>query len=528
VPIETLKRTMPMASAILLPGLLFLLLGVSCTGGKASSDLAGNDRTKGSGDSGPGQKKDAGPVWPEHLKDFLLKGRAAYQIVNLFELPSFESPRLGYLVKGTVVNVGDPDFKTADCPEGWLELEQGGYSCRGRGLEADKGAPPRLNFIPHAPDIDASVPYNYGKVISDLTPIYKKIPSPDHVWRIPQPESPIDGGLSQDAGAGPKTLLTTREALLDAGIDPDKNAKRHGVLRLVDRGYWLSLDSKDRDFGTTYYRTIKGGFIEASKVTAIKTTKTKCAGVALDPARDDLTAALVFHKKGGLLYKTNPDGTRVIGVISRPPRLSAFSVFREKVLIGKRTFYRPSTLSQRLLLDSGLQVVEIQPLPKETAPGDKWIHVDLSKQVVTAYEGTRPVYAALVSTGKGKEGLETPSGDYRIQSKHVTKDMEGEAMLDLEEDAYLIEDVPYVQFIELSVALHGAFWHGAFGRPRSHGCINLAPEDARWLFRWTRPTLPTGWHGVFSTPSSPGTLVRITGKTEPLKSVPNKEKAAPP
>jgi lipoprotein-anchoring transpeptidase ErfK/SrfK len=60
-----------------------------------------------------------------------------------------------------------------------------------------------------------------------------------------------------------------------------------------------------------------------------------------------------------------------------------------------------------------------------------------------------------------------------------------------------------------SVALHAAFWHEKFGRVRSHGCVNLAPMDAHWLFDWAGPRLPVGWHGVLSTAEQPGTFVVI-------------------
>lgn len=56
--------------------------------------------------------------------------------------------------------------------------------------------------------------------------------------------------------------------------------------------------------------------------------------------------------------------------------------------------------------------------------------------------------------------------------------------------------MPYVQYFEGGYAIHGAYWHDGFGRPKSHGCINLAPEDARRLFFWTDPQVPSGWHGA--------------------------------
>jgi lipoprotein-anchoring transpeptidase ErfK/SrfK len=133
------------------------------------------------------------------------------------------------------------------------------------------------------------------------------------------------------------------------------------------------------------------------------------------------------------------------------------------------------------------------------------VHVDLSSQTLVAYEGDRAVFATLVSSGR--EGFETPTGTIRIQSKHVSATMDDTASAT---EAYSIEDVPWTMYFEGSFALHAALWHDQFGRPRSHGCVNLAPADARWLFQWTGPVLPPGWHGVVASSRRQGSWVHIT------------------
>ena len=63
---------------------------------------------------------------------------------------------------------------------------------------------------------------------------------------------------------------------------------------------------------------------------------------------------------------------------------------------------------------------------------------------------------------------------------------------------------------EKGYALHAAPWHDAYGNPRSHGCINLSPIDARRVFMWTDPPLPENWHGVWASESTgEGTVVHI-------------------
>jgi hypothetical protein len=68
-------------------------------------------------------------------------------------------------------------------------------------------------------------------------------------------------------------------------------------------------------------------------------------------------------------------------------------------------------------------------------------------------------------------------------------------------------DVPFVQYFHQGYALHGTYWHDEYGRVRSHGCINLAPIDAAWLFEWTDPPVPPHWHHVIN--RERGTVVYI-------------------
>jgi hypothetical protein len=69
--------------------------------------------------------------------------------------------------------------------------------------------------------------------------------------------------------------------------------------------------------------------------------------------------------------------------------------------------------------------------------------------------------------------------------------------------------VPYIEYFNGGYALHGAFWHAVFGYVKSHGCVNLAPWDAKSLFGWTDPQLPPGWHAAFATKDQPGTRVIV-------------------
>jgi lipoprotein-anchoring transpeptidase ErfK/SrfK len=151
------------------------------------------------------------------------------------------------------------------------------------------------------------------------------------------------------------------------------------------------------------------------------------------------------------------------------------------------------------------------PVPVEvTGAGERWIDVDSSSQTLVAYEGPRPVYATLVSTGRGAPGSTsvTPPGVHRIWVKIFASDMANVQSQDIEPH-YSLEDVPYVQFFNDAVALHGTYWHGDFGHPRSHGCVNLSPLDARWMFDFTEPRVPAGWDAAYPASIDPGSVVRV-------------------
>lgn len=113
-------------------------------------------------------------------------------------------------------------------------------------------------------------------------------------------------------------------------------------------------------------------------------------------------------------------------------------------------------------------------LPEEVDGDARWIDVDLSDQLVYAYEGDNVVNSFLVSTGTSAHP--TVRGEYHIYVKYVYDDMSG--------PGYYLPDVPYVMYFYQGYSLHGTYWHHNFGTPMSHGCVNMYTPDAQWLFDW--------------------------------------------
>lgn len=136
---------------------------------------------------------------------------------------------------------------------------------------------------------------------------------------------------------------------------------------------------------------------------------------------------------------------------------------------------------------------ELTPISPKIAPEDKKLIVDLATQWLTAYEHDEVVYRTRLSSGVRMEegGFATPVGHYRTTHKRPCRHMftqpsEFGTGFDL-------PGVPWVSyFTRDGVAFHGTYWHNDFGVPHSHGCINLRPQDAKWVYRWTNPNVPPG------------------------------------
>jgi lipoprotein-anchoring transpeptidase ErfK/SrfK len=170
--------------------------------------------------------------------------------------------------------------------------------------------------------------------------------------------------------------------------------------------------------------------------------------------------------------------------------------------------YLPATDGSYVRADQVVKVNAIRRMPAWASEGRKWIDISILQQSLVAYEGTKPVFVTLVSTGADglgdpKKTHSTVQGAFLIHTKHITVTMDG----DEDTDRFDFRDVPFVQYFTEGYALHGAYWHDDFGTPRSHGCVNLSPADAAWLFGWTDPKVPANWHA--SLVLRKGTLVHI-------------------
>lgn len=138
---------------------------------------------------------------------------------------------------------------------------------------------------------------------------------------------------------------------------------------------------------------------------------------------------------------------------------------------------------------------DLAPISPHVPVNDKRLEIRLGEQVVVAYEGSQAVYMALIASGAHfiDGDYTTPTGRYITNRKRPSRHM---ASGDLAApSSYDLPGVPWVSYLTLSgISFHGTYWHNDFGKTRSHGCINLLPQAARWIYRWSNPAVPYGEH----------------------------------
>ena len=130
--------------------------------------------------------------------------------------------------------------------------------------------------------------------------------------------------------------------------------------------------------------------------------------------------------------------------------------------------------------NDSLSVVSSGAPPGNAPSSGRWIHVSLSRQRLTAYEGITPVYSTAVSTGLA--ATPTVVGTFAVRTKLRAQAMSG--------PGYYLPNVPHVMYFYSGYAIHGAYWHNNFGRPMSHGCVNLPLGAAAWMYNWASVGTP--------------------------------------
>lgn len=453
------------------------------------------------------------------------------------------STRLGYLRHGSHVPAFAERIVNDACVEGWYELIEGGFVC-GKYVSTDANNP-AVKFAANPPNLDAAMPYRYGYAVASDTPVYKRVLSlvdrrKFEPWLAP-PVASVTASAVASASSGPVGIPSVSEesdnpyedtaaeprgkrgrdagakAVKDAGPPKLGDLRGRGVLaRKMMRGFYVAIDRDFRAANARWWRTAEGFAIPYERLALqswapefhggwVKRFDPQTSDAGGDAPEGNGTAVLV-NSTYAVRYALDDKGK--MKWTAPLPKVTALELSGEPRTEGGIA-YQLTTSGFYVRL--GDLLVAAPQVPDDVGPNEKWIDVDLGRQLLVAFEGKHPVYGTRVSSGRRtpwdpEHDHPTPTGTFRIYEKHVSTTMDGDVASD---GPYSIEDVPWVMYFQGSYALHGAFWHNGFGSPRSHGCVNLSPIDARELFFWTEPRLPKGWHGVYASGAQPGTRVVI-------------------
>ncbi len=469
---------------------------------------------------------------------------------------SFEAKKIGYLRNGSRVPVGDAPVSKKNCTGGWYAVGSGGFVCANLGTTDPLS--PELKFAGATPNLDEILPYTYARNAKNGTPLYRTVPSREQMEQY----EPYLVEKKDDAASSTKTetkrvaelaevgrrsgavgekmgsASDIGAALADGGLvttptsgdtEPEKpwwqredSKDRLHELKLQEleseaddvlakrmvSGFYVAVDKSFRWNGRAWYKTTKG--LVAPSDRFWRTSGPKFKGVELDGVTWKLPVAWVYGGRKSIGTYLYDPATKQLSNAKSPARFEAMTLTGKTQEIAGKTYAELTDGSW--VKRSQVRITQPGPLPRDLAPGERWIDVNLKTQTLVAFVGDKPVYATLISSGKESKIKEkdhrTPTGEWRIREKHITTTMDGDgtAAGDL---PYSIEDVPYVLYFHRAYALHGAFWHNNFGVQMSHGCVNLAPLDAKYLFFFADPQIPAGFHGVWSSDTRPGTRIVI-------------------
>lgn len=176
-------------------------------------------------------------------------------------------------------------------------------------------------------------------------------------------------------------------------------------------------------------------------------------------------------------YSNEPGVERAPGNV-KLPRYTFFEVYDAVEADDGWIWYNIG--GGRWMRQTYVSLIDPSPRPEEVGEDEYWVEIDLYEQSFAAYVGDDIVYAGLVSSGLNQ--WPTHEGLFQVWSRHQKTKMSGaEGKIDY----YFIEDVPHTMFFDNDIALHGAYWHDRFGYKHSHGCVNMPPRDAEWVFNWS-------------------------------------------
>ena len=267
--------------------------------------------------------------------------------------------------------------------------------------------------------------------------------------------------------SGRKGIVTA--TVLNVRARPGVSATNPPVASLR-AGAEVTIYEEQVGSGASWYRIGTDRWVIAQWVRSVETLSQSIAQVGL--ADQKLSLPLGWVVPDTLDVRAQPGVGTGNPVIAQLAHNQVLPILEEATVGGAR-WYRVA--EQQWVEARQVGAARKRARPSSIGVNALWVAVNLSQQTVVAYESDQPVFAALAATGL--PGTPTVQGIFRTHRRLETGKMSG--------PGYYIEDVTWTCYFYSGYALHTAYWHDKFGRPRSHGCVNLSPYDAWWIYQWS-------------------------------------------
>lgn len=443
------------------------------------------------------------------------------RFVWIRERPDWGSGWLGYLWHGgsARLKTGKPVFARG-C-QVWYEIEPRGYVCvDGRRATLDASDPGYREVSRHMGDYDSPTPHRYAMSLG--TPRYSVLPSvedqrvreEDYTFHQREIAAVRAGTPARELLSGVDLTPAPLDAVTFAALPVDVQMHKVALKRDSAMAYFAEYRHGDRAF----LLTADLAWVPKDRVRPYPPIAFR--GLTLGAGKDARLPVAFFRIKDRPGFRRLPDGDFV-------PVAAGFKRLEWVPLTGVKVTARDATYVETTR--AGLWVREddaVIPTPPGRTPwGDPmsvpppssgvrrtWIEVDVFGGWLIAYEENTPVFTTLISAGRGGVASpaeeawrtsSTPLGNFVVTGKFLTATMDGPTDV-------THADVPWVQNFSGPHSIHTAYWHDAWGERVSSGCVNVSPLDARWLFDFSAPKVPRGWHSARAdVGNEPATIVVV-------------------
>jgi hypothetical protein len=458
----------------------------------------------------------------------------------VMEKPSLTARRLGELRSGAVIARSKEVYSREGCEGGWYAVRPRGFVCAGPGTLLDATL---SHTLAAPPELDKPMPYRYGRARAENVPVYARVPTiaeqlaaePDLVKVLKrEPEKDPLGATANDvpldargAPSGPPVLLAGGDGIVEGKrttasyflfpaesptpMLPPQAEIKQGALRkgsgvaiagsfiTATAGAGGSAEAGQRRFGVT----IDGRVVPIDRLKP--SLGTVWHGVELDKV--SLPVAFI-HKLGVHTYSLQKGkAVKHDDDLERRAVVPLSNKFR--TVDGVR--FEETRDGDWLRTQDIVTIVKRHKFPDFAKGTQKWLDVSIANQTLTAYEGTKPVFATLISTGRDQlkdpaTSASTARGTFHVLSKHVTRARDPREV----QGSFDVNDAPWVMEFEPGFALTGMYWGGdVVGEAQGFHDIGMTPLDARRIWGWADPQLPEGWHAVYEGMGGESTIVSV-------------------